>query len=955
MGLFNIFRKPKLEVVHVELGVADRIIDYLLDLVDDKESIREQIKEINRIRRFPVEQREQAYLPVYLSLEKFIVTRKPIAAKEYFSRKALKKPREFSREVLRRAIKERIEINKLGDNFRVLFLEEPQRSLIFYGLIFQQFLLMLPAKLIDSISKESIKINLFKDIKIENSHADFKAVNKKFATMALSNIVSAFKSLFSIFYDKLVNIESKEIADKTMEDLYNYAEQYGYPLNSATLQVLPIAQTDSTMAAAALNVVQYATNLFAREDLIRPYLEKIKDAEMLTEAEREKIYFEIYIELEKLAAEHAPPAVKRKLKTAELRNEIKEKINIEHLSHNFKVIFLEQERQVIELFAAFYEFFLKSIVIFWKPSDLQGFLDENTKNTLLSSIGSFTVEKDKIFLNIPEAKIEGLPKNKISIIVSDLSALLSALYKKIIDMAGDKRAEKFISDAFFRLKEQYRELPVFDEFIRAVPEGIMDYYKKTSLSPKAAEQVVSYMIELLQREEIPEQKREFEDAKKLPLEEQQDAFFKIYLSLQSYIVEHRPTIKAKEISLFDLKDRIRKNASVKDLEDKFQLLFLTEDEVLVKLVKDFVKECIANFIDKKALIEAERGCIKKEHMLKSVKIDEEGAIDLEPFLVNLKDVRTDKVKVLHSTLSKVVFAVYDKSKSILGEIQAKKLFETAYISLEKKYGVNLLKVLKLIPKGVLEAEKFELLGKEEIEKTAKEMVKIDIMKGEFMNIAAHELKTPLVPIISYTEMLLADKRLPKDVKEKLKICLASAKREADLVSDILDITKLESGTLKLEMEEFNMIELLKEVTKSLEPAVKQKGLYLKAEIPSKLPIVNADRRRIIQVLNNLINNATKFTEKGGITVKSVEQGKEILVSVTDTGMGISKENAKKLFTKFFQVDSSERRKQGGTGLGLAICKGIIEGHKGKMWVESELGKGSTFYFTVPCTPTKSKK
>ena len=948
MGLFNIFKKPKLEVEQVELGIADRIIDYLLDLVDNKEDIKEQIKEINRIRRLPVEQREQAYLPVYLRLERFIVTRKSVATKEYFSRKTLKNPREYTREGLRRAIKERLEVNKLEDNFRVLFLEEPQRSLIFYELMFGQFLNLLPAKVLDSISKESIKINLLKDIKIENSHADFKEVNKKLAAIKLSSTIPAFKSLFSIFYDKLVNIESKEIADKIMVDLYNYAEQYSYPLNSAALQVLPIAQTDSTKSTVALSVIEYVTNVFARDDLIRPYLEKIKDAEMLTEVQREKIYFETYLELEKLVAEHSPPAIKRKLKSSELRSEIKEKINIEHLSHKFKVIFLEQEMQVIELFVAFYEFFLKSIVIFWKPSDLQGFLADNIKGTLLSSICSFTIEKDKIFLNTPEAKIKNLPKNKISIIVSDLSSLLSALYKKIIDMAGDKRAEKFISEAFFRLKEQYVELPVLNDFIRAVPEGMVDYYKKSTLSPKAAEQVVSCLIEILQKEDISEHIKAFEEVKKLSPEEQPESFFKIYLSLQSYIVEHRPTIKGKEISLSYLKDKIRKNITVKDLEDKFQLLFLIEDEILVKLVRDLVKECITNFIDKKALVDAERECIKKERMLKDVKINDEGAIDFEPFLVNIKDVKAEKVKVLHSTLSKVIFAIYNKSKSILGELQAKKLFEAAYVSLQKKYGVNLLKVLKLIPKGVLEAEKFELLGKEEIEKTAKEMVKIDIMKGEFMNIAAHELKTPLVPIISYTEMMLADKRLPKDVKEKLKICLASAKREAELVGDILDITKLESETLKFEMEEFSMIEVLKEVTKSLEPAVKQKGLYLKAEIPSKLPIVNADRRRIIQVLNNLINNATKFTEKGGITVKAVDQDKEILISVADTGMGISKENVKKLFTKFFQVDTSERRKQGGTGLGLAICKGIIEGHKGKMWVESELGKGATFYFTVPC-------
>lgn len=514
-------------------------------------------------------------------------------------------------------------------------------------------------------------------------------------------------------------------------------------------------------------------------------------------------------------------------------------------------------------------------------------------------------------------------------------------------MAGDSRTEKLLLDAFLRLKENYGILPSFDDFTREIPEGVLDFYKKITLSPKASENIAKYLMEMLPGEDIAEHIKAFEEAKKLPVEQQSEAFFKIYLNLQSYIVERRPTYKGKPIKISDLKERIRKNINIKDLEDKFQLLFLNQDEMLVKLVKDFVKECIFNFIDKKALLESERQLINHDKMLKDVRIDDEGFIDFEPFMENISNIKKDRVKIFEATLSKVVSAIYDKSKSILGELQAKRLFETAYLSLQKKYGANLLQMLKLVPKGVLEAEKFELLGKEEIEKTAKEMVKIDTLKGEFMNIAAHELKTPLVPIISYTEMLLEDKRLPKDVKEKLKICLASAKREADLVSDILDISKLESGTMKLEVEDVDMVDMLKEVTQGMAPAVKQKNLYFKAEIPSKLPIARVDMRRIIQVISNLINNATKFTEKGGITVKAIDDGKNIIISVSDTGMGISPENLKKLFTKFFQVDTTERRKQGGTGLGLAICKGIIEGHKGKIWIESTMGKGTTFSFSVP--------
>ncbi|OYT42133.1 MAG: hypothetical protein B6U86_00895 [Candidatus Altiarchaeales archaeon ex4484_43] len=115
----------------------------------------------------------------------------------------------------------------------------------------------------------------------------------------------------------------------------------------------------------------------------------------------------------------------------------------------------------------------------------------------------------------------------------------------------------------------------------------------------------------------------------------------------------------------------------------------------------------------------------------------------------------------------------------------------------------------------------------------------------------------------------------------------------------------------------------------------------------RLPSIQGDKNRLMQVLTDLIDNAIKFTEKGGIVIEARREKDNILVKVKDTGIGISKENINKLFTKFYQVDSSLSRRYGGTGLGLAICKKIVEAHGGKIWVDSELGKGSTFQFTLP--------
>lgn len=957
MGILSIF-KPKQRMKEVEPGIkpgiADELIDYVLGFIKDKERIKGLLKEINKIRKLPTEEQELAYLPAYLKLEQVIVGKKETLTKEYFSRKVLRKQKEFTKEDLRKAIREKFDVSKLSNKFKVLFLNEPEQSLVLYELLCQEFISLLPTttrkKIISVVSTEHK--NLLADIIVKKEILDFSAVNKKIKDFTIEDVTQLFKELFLTLYNKVVERSNKNSANEVVKNVYYFVEDYGYPLNAAALRILPIVSTKEAAAAVAHYVVKYASELIPRKDMIQPLVERMRDVEFLPVEEKEKAYFDIYLKLEKFITEHAPPAVQRKYTQEELRREINEAINVQYLNPKFKLLFLQEEEQVIELFIELYKFFVQKIFSVWSINDIQKFVNEQAKGAMRDVS---VLEKEGMDFSLVKTKISDLSKEELRNVLQDLSSFLRILHKKVKEVAGEKKAEKAMSDAFNLVKEQYGMLPIFHDFIRAFPEGVLDYEQRILLSPKAAEEVVRYIIEILKKEKIEEHLKALEEARELPLEEQSEAFFNIYLNLQHYIVEQRPSIKRKEITLSDLKEKIRKHVNVKDLEDKFQLLFLAQDEILIKLVGDLIKECIANFIDKKALIEAERELFQKNQYLRNVEINEEGSIDFEPFFVKLKKIKADKVKVLNSTSSKVILVIYEKAKSILGELQAKKLFGTSYVNLQEKYGANLLQVLKVIPKGILESEKFELLGKEEIEKTAKEIVKIDVMKGEFMNIAAHELKTPLVPIISYLEMLLNDKRLARDQKEKIRICLSSAKREADLVGDILDISKLEAGSLKLEFETLDIVELLREATDGLEPAVKQKKLSFKTEIPSKLPFVKGDRRRITQVVTNLINNATKFTEKGGITVKAQTKGQEIVVSVADTGIGINKENTKKLFTKFFQVDTAARRKQGGTGLGLAICKGIVQGHKGKMWIESELGKGTTFFFTVPYLPTTAKE
>jgi len=163
---------------------------------------------------------------------------------------------------------------------------------------------------------------------------------------------------------------------------------------------------------------------------------------------------------------------------------------------------------------------------------------------------------------------------------------------------------------------------------------------------------------------------------------------------------------------------------------------------------------------------------------------------------------------------------------------------------------------------------------------------------------------------------------------------------------------MDLGVLKISWQNINVPDLIKEVREQMDIIIKSKNLKSEYKIESNLPIISIDKDKMIQVISNLINNAMHYTEKGKISLEAKKSNGNILFSVSDTGMGIPKEHIKGIFERFYQVDNPLTRKINGTGLGLSLCKGFVEAMGGKIWAESELGKGTTFYFTVP---TKRKK
>ena len=237
----------------------------------------------------------------------------------------------------------------------------------------------------------------------------------------------------------------------------------------------------------------------------------------------------------------------------------------------------------------------------------------------------------------------------------------------------------------------------------------------------------------------------------------------------------------------------------------------------------------------------------------------------------------------------------------------------------------------------------------EIEQKGRELETASQHKSQFLANMSHELRTPLNAILGYTE-LVADGiygEVPAKIHEVVERVQKSGRHLLGLINDVLDISKIEAGQLKLSIVDYSISDVVQSVTMAVESLAAEKQLALGVDVPANLPVAAGDERRITQVLLNLVGNAIKFTEAGGVQISVRAANGEFLTAVRDTGPGIDAEHQQRIFEEFQQVDSSPTKTKGGTGLGLAIARRIVEMHGGRIWVESTLGEGSTFCFSVP--------
>ncbi len=274
--------------------------------------------------------------------------------------------------------------------------------------------------------------------------------------------------------------------------------------------------------------------------------------------------------------------------------------------------------------------------------------------------------------------------------------------------------------------------------------------------------------------------------------------------------------------------------------------------------------------------------------------------------------------------------------------------------------LNLDELIIRIRKVLDEKQRFVRLRDfaDQLEKANEELRRIDSMKSEFVSVASHELRTPLAAVKNAVQLVLKGTtgKINENQAKFLSMADRNINRLTNIVNDLLNLSRIESGKIELRFESVGLKGIIELTTSSLRLHADGKSIKIYSEINEQLPAVYGDSEKIEQILTNLIDNAIKFTPEGGrilITARPVPHdkkagyGDKVAVSVKDTGIGIPSAHLNAIFEKFHQVEGSLQRSVSGTGLGLAITKGLVEAHQGKIWVESEVGKGSTFTFTLP--------
>ncbi|WP_051037859.1 ATP-binding protein [Thalassoporum mexicanum] len=329
-----------------------------------------------------------------------------------------------------------------------------------------------------------------------------------------------------------------------------------------------------------------------------------------------------------------------------------------------------------------------------------------------------------------------------------------------------------------------------------------------------------------------------------------------------------------------------------------------------------------------------------------------------PALVDMMDLEREVINqqpCTHIFQSEIIELIEKTRRSY------KEVFTTEFSLPEQRIGKAV--ATSVLKSSTTEGEPPEYIGSIVIVRDITVDKEVDRMKTEFISTVSHELRTPLTSVLGFAKLIqkklddsifpnvtMEEKKVKRSVKqvgENIGIIVSEGTRLTKLINEVLDVAKMEAGKLDWHMEPLTADEIVDRALAATSALFEQKGLEPIKDVPMSMPGTIGDRDRLIQVVINLISNAVKFTDHGSVTCRVAKSDDALAFSIIDTGIGISKADLPKVFEKFKQVGVTQTNKPKGTGLGLAISKEIVEHHGGRIWVESELGVGTTFSFTLP--------
>jgi two-component system sensor histidine kinase/response regulator len=375
-------------------------------------------------------------------------------------------------------------------------------------------------------------------------------------------------------------------------------------------------------------------------------------------------------------------------------------------------------------------------------------------------------------------------------------------------------------------------------------------------------------------------------------------------------------------------------------------ILVVDDE---KEIRDFLKKALSRMGGFHVDL-AETG----EEVLKKI---EEETFDL--VLTDLKMPKMDGLQLITEiarSKPEILTVLMTGHGTIDSAVEAMKQGASDYLTKPLELDETIIRIRKVLE----DRQRFIKLKEfaDQLEKANQELRRIDSIKSEFVSVASHELRTPLAAIKNAVQLILKGKTgaINENQEKFLSMAERNINRLTNILNDLLNLSRIESGKIELKFQNVLLKEVIELTASSLRPQADTKSIQIEVDVSESLPGVYGDPEKIEQILTNLIGNAMKFTPDGGkilITAKPFSHdskggyGDRVAISVKDTGIGIPSEHLEAIFEKFHQVEGSLQRSVSGTGLGLAITKGLVEAHQGKIWVGSEVGKGSTFTFTLP--------